>query len=71
VIHVITPFHQITAFPEEGVALVAEGRISWRTNAVGWKALVARTRRRRPPVTCRVAIGDPYHTSPTPRAASI
>ena len=61
VIHVITPFHPVTAFPEEGVALVAEADLMVDERR-RLEALVARTLgRRRPPVTCRVTIGDPYH----------
>jgi len=62
VLHVITPFHPVTAFPEEGVALVSEADLMTGERS-RLEALVARTlgRRRTPPVRCMVTIGDPYH----------
>jgi nucleotide-binding universal stress UspA family protein len=67
VLHVITPFHPVTALPQEGVGwlpdidliptdLVASERRHLET-------LVARTIKGRgaPPVKCRVEIGDPFH----------
>jgi universal stress protein A len=62
VLHVITPFHPVTAFPEEGVALVSEANLM-KGERGRLEALVARKlgRRRTPPVRCTVTIGDPYH----------
>ena len=61
VLHVITPFHPVTAFPEEGVALVSEADLM-KGERSRLEALVARTLgRRRTPVRCTVTIGDPYH----------
>lgn len=62
VLHVITPFHPVTAFPEEGVALVSEADLMTGERS-RLETLVARTlgRKRTPPVRCAVTIGDPYH----------
>jgi universal stress protein A len=62
VLHVITPFHPVTAHPEEhlvwptAIDLVALERRQLQ-------ALVARLVKGRnaPPVRCMVEIGDPYH----------
>jgi nucleotide-binding universal stress UspA family protein len=62
VLHVITPFHPVTAFPAEQVAWPSEADLvpGERRHL---EALVARVvkGRSRPPVTCKVEIGDPYH----------
>jgi universal stress protein A len=62
VLHVVTPFHPVTAFPEEGVALVSEADLMTGERS-RLEAVVARTlgRKRTPPVRCTVTLGDPYH----------
>jgi universal stress protein A len=62
VLHVITPFHPVTAFPEEGVTFVSEADLMTGERS-RLEALVTRAlgRRRSPPVRCTVTIGDPYH----------
>lgn len=62
VLHVITPFHPITALPEEAVSIAYDPAL------VGGelqrlKELVARTVRGRnaPRVDCKIVIGDAFH----------
>jgi len=62
VLHVITPFHPVTALAEEHLVWPAEADVL-ALERRHLEALVARTVKGRnaPPVTCKVEIGDPYH----------
>jgi universal stress protein A len=62
VLHVITPFHPVTGFPEQGMGWIPETDLMDGERR-RLEALVARTVRGRnaPRVECKVVIGDPYH----------
>ena len=61
VLHVVTPFHPVTGFPEDGAVVVPE--LDVLTAERGrLEALVRRTLGRvKVPVECQVTIGDPFH----------
>jgi nucleotide-binding universal stress UspA family protein len=60
VLHVVTPFHPVTGFPEEGVAL-APGVDVLGAELRRLEALVRRTLgRNAPPHECKVTLGDPF-----------
>ena len=62
VLHVITPFHPVTALPEAGVAWIPETDLI-ASERRRLEALVGRAVRGKnaPPVACRVVIGDAFH----------
>jgi nucleotide-binding universal stress UspA family protein len=62
VLHVITPFHPVTALPEEHLVWPSETDLL-AIERRHLEALVARVVKGRnaPPVRCTVEIGDPYH----------
>ncbi|HLY37386.1 MAG TPA: universal stress protein [Candidatus Binatia bacterium] len=61
VLHVVTPFHPVTGFPEDGTVVVPElDVLTGERDRL--EALVRRTLGRvKVPVECRVTIGDPFH----------
>jgi len=61
VLHVIGPFHPMTALPAETAAAVPEADLI-ATERRRLERVVGRTvgRRNGPPVECRVVIGDPF-----------
>jgi len=61
VLHVVAPFPPVTAFPEEGVALVSEVDLM-KAERSRLEEVVARTLGRdAPPTECKVTLGDPFH----------
>ena len=61
VLHVVTPFHPVTGFPEDGAIVVPElDVLAGERDRL--EAVVRRTLRRvQVPIECRVTIGDPFH----------
>lgn len=61
VLHVVTPFHPVTGFPEDGAVAVPEiDVLTGERDRL--EVLVRRTvGRMKVPVECRVTIGDPFH----------
>ena len=61
VLHVVTPYHPVTGFPEDGTVVVPELDVL-TAERDRLEALVHRTLgRAKVPVECRVTIGDPFH----------
>ena len=62
VLHVVTPFHPVTGFPEDGAVVIPELDDVLTGERDRLEALVRRTLgRMKVRVECHVTIGDPFH----------